>query len=171
MTEQRTNSRRPTPFWKKINLSQAFKQAPWRSQIQFVGLFLLGLVIVLLVAGVYLNISGQAAEAGLVTYNLNYDRRSLERSIADSKAQLALISSSSVMEERAKVLGFEAANPEDVVYVSVPGYTGRQTAILAPPPGITETQGAVVKSEYRESLWDWLFQGINRLSNSVRGNS
>ena len=171
MTEHRSYSHRPTPFWKKLNFSQAFKQAPWRSQIQFVGLFLLGLVVVLLVAGVYLSISGQAAEAGLDTYNLNYERRSLERNIADYKAQLALISSSAVMEARAKSMGFEVADPDNVVYATVPGYTGRQTAILAPPPGITETQSAVVKTEYRESLWDWLFQGINRLSSSVRGNS
>lgn len=171
MTEQRGFSHRPTPFWKKLKFSQAFKQAPWRSQIQFVGLFLLGLVVVLLVAGVYLSISGQAAEAGLETYNLNYERRTLERNIADYKAQLALISSSAVMETRAKSMGFEVANPDNVIYVSVPGYTGRQTAILAPPPGITEAQSAVVKTEYRESLWDWLFQGINRLSSSVGGNS
>lgn len=171
MTEQRTNPHRPTPFWKKLNLSQAFKQAPWRTQAQWVGLLLLGLVITLLVAGIYLSISGQAATAGIETYNLAYDRRTLERSIADTKAQLALILSSSQMESRATALGFEPADPSNVVYVVVPGYTGKQTAILAPPPGITEPQGAVVKNEYRESLWDWLFQGINRLSNSVGGGS
>ena len=170
MAETRRNTRRPTPFWEKINLSQAFKQAPWRSQIQLVGLFLLALVIVLLVSGIYLTISGQAAEAGLETYNLSSERRSLERTIADSKAQLALITSLSVMEARAQALGFTPADPSTVIYVPVPGYTGRQTAILAPPPGIIEAQGAVVKSEYRESLWDWLFQGINRLSSSVGGN-
>lgn len=171
MTDQRRHSRRPERFWQKINFSQAFKQAPWRSQIQMVGLFLLVLVGVLLVASVYLTISGQAASAGLNAYNLNYQRRTLERTIADSKAQLALITSSSVMEERAKALGFEAADPDSVVYAVVPGYTGRQTAILAPPPGITEQQTAVVKSVYRQSLWDWLFQGINRLSSSVGGGS
>lgn len=171
MTEPRTSSRRSMPFWKKLDFSQAFKQAPWRSQIQLVGLFLLGLVVVLLVSGIYLSISGQAAEDGIRTYNLNYERQSIERTIADSKAQLALISSSAVMEQRAEALGFSAADPDKVVYVVVPGYTGRQTAILAPPPGITEAQGAVVKTEYRESLWDWLFQGINRLGNSVKEGS
>jgi hypothetical protein len=171
MSETRRNTKRPTPFWEKLNLSQAFKQAPWRSQIQFVGLFLLGLVVVVLVAGIYLSISGQAAQAGLETYNLNYTRDSLERSIADSKAQLALISSSEVMEKRAETLGFTAADPGNVVYVVVPGYTGKQTAILAPPPGIVNQQSDVVKTEYRESLWDWLFQGVNRLSASVRGGS
>lgn len=171
MTETRRNTNRSTPFWEKLNLSQAFKQAPWRSQIQFVGLFLLGLVVVILVAGIYLSISGQAAQAGLETYNLNYKQDSLERSIADSKAQLALISSSSIMEQRAQAMGFSEADPNNVVYVMVPGYTGKQTAILAPPPGIVNQQSTVIKTEYRESLWDWLFQGINRLSASVRGGS
>ena len=171
MTEQRAKTRRSGRFWEKINFSQAFKQAPWRTQLQSVGLFLLALVIVLLVASVYLTISGQAASAGLTAYNLNSQRRTLERTIADNKAQLALLTSASVMEERAVAMGFEAANPDQVVYIVVPGYTGRQTAILAPPPGITEAQGPVIKSIYRQSLWDWLFQGINRLSSSVGANS
>lgn len=171
MAEQHRHSRRNGRIWSKINFSQAFRQAPWRSQIQFVGLFLLVLVGVLLIASVYLTISGQAASAGLNAYNLNYQRRNLERTIADSKAQLALITSSSVMEKRAKAMGFTPADPDNVVYVVVPGYTGKQTAILAPPPGIAEQQGPVVKSVYRQSLWDWLFQGINRLSSSVGGGS
>jgi hypothetical protein len=158
MVEQRRHSRKTEQLWSKLNFSQAFKQAPWRSQIQIVGLFLLVLVGVLLVASVYLTISGQAASAGLTAYNLNYQRRTLERTIADSKSQLALITSSAVMEERAKTMGFVPADPSNVIYAVVPGYTGRQTAILAPPPGITEQQGVVVKSIYRQSLWDWLFQ-------------
>ena len=171
MTENRTRSHRSGRLWSKLNFSQAFKQAPWRTQIQYVGLFLLGLVIVLLVASVYLTISGQAASAGLNAYSLNYQRRTLERSIADNKAQLALLTSASIMEERAKAMGFDAADPDKVVYLVIPGYAGRQTAILAPPPGITEEHGFVVKSVYRQSLWDWLFQGINRLSSTVRGGS
>jgi hypothetical protein len=124
-------------------------------------------VIVLLVSGIYLTISGQASAAGLTSRNLDYERSSLERTIADKKAELALLTSASVMETRAEGMGFEAADPADVVYVVVPGYAGRQTAILAPPPGIVEEEGPVVKSIYRQSLWDWLFQGINKLSNSV----
>ena len=171
MNENRAQSRKTERRAKKFNFSQAFKQAPWRTQIQYVGLFLLAMVIVLLVAAVYLTISGQAASAGLTAYNLSSQRRTLERTIADSKAQLAIITSATNMETRAKEMGFESADPENVVYMVVPGYAGRQTAILAPPPGITEDTGPVVKSIYRQSLWDWLFQGINRLSNSVEGGS
>jgi hypothetical protein len=134
-----------------------------------IGLFFIALVVVLLVAAVYLTISGQASAAGLTALNLDTKRSNLERTIADKKADLALLTSASIMEQRAKDMGFQPADPDNVIYVVVPGYTGRQTAILAPPPGIVEEEGPVVKSIYRQSLWDWLFQGINRLSNSVEG--
>ncbi len=91
----------------RVTLTQAFKQAPWRNQVQFAGLFLLALVVVILVASVYLSISGRAAAAGLSAYNLNLERQDLERAIADRKAQIAILTSSNVMESRAKELGFE----------------------------------------------------------------
>ena len=169
MTEERPRQRRKERSWGKFNFSQAFKQAPWRSQTQLIGLFFIALVIVLLVASVYLTISGQASAAGLTALSLDTKRSNLERTIADRKADLALLTSASLMQKRAEDMGFIAADPENVIYVVVPGYTGRQTAILAPPPGIVEEEGPVVKSIYRQSLWDWLFQGINRLSSSAGG--
>jgi hypothetical protein len=169
MTENRPLPRKKERSWGKFSFSQAFKQAPWRSQAQLIGLFLVALVVILLVSGVYLTITGQAAADGLTTLSLNNQRRNIERTIADSKAQLALLTSASVMEERALAMGYEPADPADVIYVVVPGYAGRKTAILAPPPGIVEPQGPVIKSIYRQSLWDWMFQGFNRLSNSVEG--
>jgi hypothetical protein len=74
------------------------------------------------------------------------------------------------MEERAKAMGFERIDPSEAVYISVPGYTGKQSVVLAAPPGIDESDRSLVKSIYRQSLWDWLFSGINRLSASVGGN-
>jgi hypothetical protein len=155
----------------KVNLSQAFKQAPWRNQIQFVGLFLLALVIVVLVASVYLSISGRAAAAGLRAYSYSLERQDLEREIADHKAQIAILTSSAVMEQRAKDAGYKRIDPTDAVYVLVPGYAGRQPVILAAPPGVSDAGISLVKSIYRQSLWDWMFSGINRLSDSVGGNS
>ena len=48
----------------KNRLLQAYKQAPWRIQIQWIGLFLLGLVLVASIIGLYLSISAQAAASG-----------------------------------------------------------------------------------------------------------
>jgi cell division protein FtsL len=170
MTENNARPTRRSKRTVKLTLSQAFKQAPWRNQVQFAGLFLLALVVVLLVASVYLSISGEAAAAGLRAYSLNIDRQDLERQIADRKSKIADITSSSVMEERAKAMGFERIDPSEAVYISVPGYTGKQSVVLAAPPGIDESDRSLVKSIYRQSLWDWLFSGINRLSASVGGN-
>jgi hypothetical protein len=155
----------------KLNLTQAFKQAPWRNQIQFVGLFLLALVVIVLVASVYLSISGRAAAAGLHSYSYSLERQDLERAIADYKAQIAIMTSASVMEKRAKDAGFQRIDPSQAVYVLVPGYSGRQPVVLAAPPGVSDSGISLVKTIYRQSLWDWLFSGINRLSDSVGGTS
>lgn len=149
--------------------ANAVKQAPWRSQMQFAGLFLLGLIIILLVASVYLSISGRAAAAGLESYYMSIRRQNIEREIADRKSQIALLTSVTVMEKRAKDMGFKRIDPTEAEYITIPGYTGRQTVVLASPPGIDETKDTVVIPAYRQSLWDWMFQGINRLSASVGG--
>jgi hypothetical protein len=154
----------------KNRLAQAFKQAPWRNRVQLVGGFLVALVIVILVASIYLSISGQAATAGLKAYQLDLERLRVEREIANANAQIALLSSSSNMEARAKEMGFERINPEDALYLSIPGYPGKQTMIVTSPPGINNTDRLLVKSIYRESLWDWLFTGINSLSETVIGD-
>jgi len=155
----------------KLISPHAFRQAPWRVQLQYVGLFLLALVAVLVVAGVYLSISGQAAAAGLDYYSNDQERQDLERQIADRKARLALMTSANVMEARARELGFERIDPSHAVYMEVPGFTGKSPAVLAPPPGIAATEEPVIKSIYRQSLWDWLFAGINQLSASVGGDT
>jgi len=47
------------------NLIQAYRQAPWRTQLQWIGFFLLGLVIIVTVAGLYLSITAQSTTAGV----------------------------------------------------------------------------------------------------------
>ena len=150
---------------------QAFKQAPWRNHVQTAGFFLLSLVILLLVASVYLSISGKAATAGLDAYRLNLDRLDLERQIADRKAQIAILTSSPAMEKRALEMGFVRIDPEDAVYINIPGYGGRQSQISAPPPWIDNSGIQISNPSYSQSLWDWLFTGVNLLSESMTGGS
>lgn len=155
----------------RIGIVQAFKQAPWRVQVRTIGLYLLGLVIVLVIASVYLSISGRAAAAGLRAYQMNLERQNVERQIADRKARIAILTSAMVMEQRATELGFKRITAGDVVYMEIPGYLGKQSAVLAPPPGIKETEEMTLKFIYRQSLWDWLFSGINNLSDTVIGGN
>lgn len=171
MAAQPLKNKNHSPFNMKLLSPQAFRQAPWRVQLQMIGMFLLSLVVILVVAGIYLSISGQAAAAGLTAYNNDQKRQDLERQIADRKSRLAELTSASVMSARAKELGFERVDPSQVTYMEIPGYAGKQSAVLAPPPGIDSAEEPVIKSIYRQSLWDWLFQGITRLSESVGGTS
>lgn len=173
MAEPRERStKRKEKTEKRFQFMQAFNQARWRLRAQSAGLFLLALVGVLLVASIYLSISGLAANAGLASYRLDLKRMDLEREIAHRKATLALITSAPSMEEKAKALGFAKVNPEDALYLTIPGYAGKQTMVVAPPPGIRETNRQLIKSIYRESLWDWLFSGINSLTvESLRGGN
>jgi len=154
---------------KKNRLVQAFKQAPWRGRIQLAGGFLLGLVIIILVASIYLSISGQAATAGLEAYQLDLERLDLEREIANTNARIANLTSAPNMEARALAMGFERIDPADALYITIPGYPGKQTMVVTAPPGLVNTDRLLVKSVYRESLWDWLFTGINSLSDGVIG--
>ena len=133
--------------------------------------YLLSLVILLLVASVYLSISGKAATAGLDAYRLNLDRLDLERQIADRKAQIAILTSSPAMEKRALEMGFVRIDPEDAVYINIPGYGGRQSQISAPPPWIDNSGIQISNPSYSQSLWDWLFTGVNLLSESMTGGS
>ncbi|HEX2981711.1 MAG TPA: hypothetical protein VHO48_15730 [Anaerolineaceae bacterium] len=139
---------------------QAYKQAPWRVQIQWIGLFLLGLILVAGVASIYLNVSANAAATGRKIQSLDDDGDTLKRNIADLETKLAYLTSASVMESRAVEMGFAPVPAESPLYVVVPDYPGRQPAVMAPPPGPGMIVQPILRPAYTESLWEWLFQGF-----------
>ncbi|MDR3575927.1 MAG: hypothetical protein P4L50_18850 [Anaerolineaceae bacterium] len=148
---------------------QAYQQAPWRSQVQAIGLFLLALVVAALVAGLYLSISAQTSAEGIAIMNLENQKEDLQRQIADLKTQVGMLTSASVMQQRAQALGYQVTDSSNSTYMDVANYPGRQAAELAPtdPPQV-QTQ-SLIKSDYTESLWGWLFQGALQINNSVGG--
>jgi hypothetical protein len=156
---------------KTKNLIQAYQQAPWRSQLQYIGLFLLGLVVVALVAGVYLYISAETVSAGVSIQDLEVAKADMRREIANLDSQLANLQSSSVMEKRAKDLGYERIDLAKVVYLKVPGYTGRQTAKLAPAKIDEPTPQIVIKDSYTESLWEWFNASLMDMGDRPVGNN
>ena len=142
-------------------IKQAHKQAPWRVQLQSLGLFLLILAIVAVVAGLYLSISAQAAAAGLEIRSLEADRDELLQQIADLDTFLAWMNSSMKMNERAQALGFKRITADQAVYVAVPGYTGRSPVSIPVQSTSSRISEPIIKPSYTQSLWDWLYQGIN----------
>lgn len=145
---------------------QAYKQAPWRVQLQWIGALLLVLVVGMLISGVYLYLTAEATEAGTKIRSLELEREGLQIRIADLNTQLANLRSASYMEERAESLGYRKANQNDIVYVAVPGYSGREVVFLAPPPGNYSVDASIIKPIYRQSLWEWLYQGTFSLIES-----
>jgi hypothetical protein len=138
------------------NLTYAYSQAPWRKQLQFIVLFSLGLVFVALVAGVYLSVTARAATVGREILALQEEMKDLRRINADLRTQLAILTSSTVMEERALAMGFEPLAKDQPIYLVVPGYTGRRGAVLAAAPEPVTTVAASLPPEFTEPLFDWL---------------
>ncbi len=124
------------------------------------GLFLLCLVGVALVAGLYLSITAQAVAAGVQVQALEAQREQTQRNIANVQSQLAFLTSATEMEKRAQEMGFRPYSAEEPLYLVIPEYPGRQTAILAPPPSARGIPQPLILPSYTQSLWEWLFQGI-----------
>jgi hypothetical protein len=151
-------------------LTQAYQQAPWRSQVQSLRTFFLVMVVFALVTGMYLYISAQAAMAGLNTQQGEWRREELIREIATKKNELGTLTSVDTMEKRAIALGYKPVAANKGMYVVVPGYAGRPQVNLAPPVGSDMIRQGTLKKEYTESIWELLFKTVNTLK-ADRGGS
>jgi hypothetical protein len=138
------------------NVIQAYRQAPWRKQLQVIGLFSLALVFAALVAGIYLNVTARGATIGRRIQIMQEDILESRQRIADMETQLALMTSSSEMEKRAEALGFRPTGPDDLIYIEVEGYPGRSPVVMAPPPGPITATSQDLPPEFTQSLIDWV---------------
>jgi cell division protein FtsL len=144
-------------------LSQAYSQAPWRKQLQIVGLFLLVVVFIALIASVYLNVSAHSAAIGREVQRMQSQLLNSEQQISDLEAQLGALYSAEEMEKRARSLGFEPIDPDETLYVPVSGYVDRQPARLAPVYQAQVVSAPVLPAEYTESLFVWLQKQFNQV--------
>lgn len=148
----------------KNHILQAYKQAPWRIQIQWIGLFLLALVLIASITGIYLSISAQAAASGRRIQFLERRISNINNEIAELNANLAAAKSVENMKSRAEALGFIPINPHEAVYLEIPGYNPHADLVLAPPRVNIISESPTVLSAYTLSLWDWLVQNIWQVS-------
>lgn len=155
------------PFEK---IKQAYRQAPWRLQLQAIGYYLLPVIAIALTTIIYLNISAQAATAGLQVRDMRIEEESLQRSIANQRTRLAWLTSYPMMYQRAKSFGYEMIKPEFTTYIVIPGYSGRQVILMAPPPG-SEISKALSDPRYQQSLLEWLSETFFSTSQSNPGGS
>jgi hypothetical protein len=154
------------------NITQAYSQAPWRKQVQWIVTLLLVVVSAWLIAALYLVVTARAATIGREIQELQVGQiesasiepdpddmvsvEELKRRTANLQSQLAFLLSENTMQERAKALGFEIIEPGTALYIQVPGYVPPQTATLAPPPGPTVSSQETEVTIVRSSLIDWV---------------
>ena len=142
------------------NITQAYSQAPWRKQLQWIGLFMLVLIIVAMVAGIYLSVSAQASTAGREIQIMYAEMEKIRRNVEDMETQIAYLVSNSEMEKRAEELGFLSVESDEIFYILVPGYINPGQANLAEPPGSTLPAIPTISPEYTQSLVDWLSERV-----------
>ena len=139
----------------------AYKQAPWRVQRQYVGAFLLTVVVVALISALYLDVTARAALAGREIQDLQGEITAMQRANADLETDLANLTAAAVMQQRALELGYRPVEPGELDYIFVPGY-------IAPEPDIllaaidSVFRSHALPYEYSQSLLEWLDDRINQ---------
>ena len=143
-----------------VGAARAYAQAPWRKQIQLIGLFSLVLVILSLVAGIYLSVSARTTAVGRDIQGMYRDIDILDQEIEDLQGRAAFLNSSAEMAKRARELGFKPLNGDQVVYLQISGYIDRQPAVLAPYTNQPLTSAPGLPPEYTETLFDWFIRQV-----------
>ncbi len=141
-----------------LNFTQAYSQTPWRKQLQGIGIFLIVLVVVLLAAGIFISVTAKTAAMGKEIQRHRLEIEALEYEIANMESRLAILTSSSELKQRAIEMGFRTVNPEKIIYIQVPGYTGRNSVLFAEASQPTMVPVPVISSEFTQSWVDWLVQ-------------
>lgn len=137
-------------------LIQAYRNTPWRMQLQIIGLFSASVVFMAVIAGVYLNVTARAATIGREIQGLQATQQVLERQIEDQVSSLAHLSSAKTMQKRAKEKGFVMVDPSEAVYIQVNGYPGKQTAQLAPSSHSSDSSDPQLPREFTISMIEWV---------------
>jgi hypothetical protein len=144
---------------KKNNITQAYRQKPWRIQMQWISRVLTILIVIVLAVVLNLNITSQAAHAGVQVRILEAERENLQRTISGNHTTLAQLTSAAVMKERAKELGYVQASKDQIEYVFISGYLGKDIQPVDIPPSRNQSSENYIKPVYTQSIWDWMFAG------------
>jgi len=144
---------------------QTVRQANWRVQRQWIGLFLLVLVLIAMVAGIYLNITVRATLAGREIQILQNQITDNTRANSDSETQLAILSSVESMQKRADAMGFKPADPEDITYVVVAGYMPAKSVDFSASRE-EQKPSFYLSPLYSESMLDWITRTLASSANA-----
>lgn len=135
------------------NLFQTYRQAVWRTQRQWIGLVLILVVVSVMVAGLYLNVTARTALAGRSIQAIREQITENELVNADLATEYANLTSTEVMEQRARTLGFRPVESNELIFLNVQGYLPKPD--FRPAAAGQNPANNPLPPEYTESLMDW----------------
>ncbi len=141
-----------------VDISRAFKQAPWRIQVQVIASLAAGAIVIAALGGLYLTEASRAATAGRDVQSLQVAKSDLQFVIDRQTALIAQAKSVSRLQDRAVQLGFVPAETDQIDFVVVDGYYGPQ---LPGPAETPATAAPPALHDYDQTLGAWL---ANQLS-------
>jgi len=133
-----------------------------RFQKEWVTIFLAGLVILVIIAGLSLNISARRAITGREIQSLQENITTNERVNSDLRTNIAELLSSKSLQQRAEADGFVPVENTDLNYLAVPGYFSNQGVNLASQA--PQADDNEIPAEYSESLFTWIAHQLETAS-------
>lgn len=140
--------------------SQVRRKLPWKSQVRITSRTIIGSLVVMIVAGMYLAVNGRVAQAGREVLELQNQRAEFQRQIAELTSTLAQLTTPQNMLERALALGYEPAGMGDMLYITV-DQAITPNAFEAPrPPASIGEHATTLSPAYTETLGEWLIRVV-----------
>lgn len=125
------------------------------------------MVITLLgIGGMYLAVSAEAASAGRRVLDLEREREDLLESNTELRTQLMARADPERMMALASELGFRAAGPNDVEYLTVEGFKPAPPFVAPKPPAGGEIGETTLSPAYTETLGDWFSRVLSTVEES-----
>lgn len=137
-------------------LAQAYSLTPWRKQVSTGMLILVALLVVLLAASLYLDVTARTLALGRAILIMENEITDVEMLNAHLRTQLGILTSSAMMEKRALEMGFRRLEPGEEIYLTVPGYTPLDQTLISPSAPPKQSVSYSLPPIYTQSLIDWL---------------
>jgi hypothetical protein len=137
-------------------VQHALDRSAWRPERQVAWLIILGIVITLIFAGVYLSQIANYATTNRQIEALIQQRDRLERENEALRADIAQLQTVPLLLQRAEVLGFHPATASDIEYLIINGYNpNRSETVLSL---VLDDEDTTTKPQYDETFQGWLQQ-------------
>ncbi|MBI4769635.1 MAG: hypothetical protein HY784_04280 [Chloroflexi bacterium] len=147
-------------------ITRAFKQAPWRTQLQAAALSAAVLTVYLVLGSLFLNETSRTATDGFEVQALETRKTDLIRQNAELRARLAELRAEDRLRKRAGEIGYRPARPDEIDYLVVDGYSvppspaearlAREATVALAAPAITPTP----IPDFTETLGEWLVASV-----------